>query len=69
MAARNDNIRQACAIPTHGMADDPQFSRGYLAVEAAVKRLQRSVREQYSLGVQARAENCWSAPTCFVRFA
>ena len=47
-------IRRACAVPTHGMVDDPQFSRSYLAADAAVKQLQRSLQEQYSLEVQAR---------------
>ena len=54
MAARNANIRRACAIPTDGMSADPQFSRSYLATAAAVKQLQRSLQEQYSMGVQAR---------------
>ena len=63
MAARTASIRQACAaIPTRGMADDPQFSRSYLATDAAVKQLQRCLREQYSLGVQARNLMCCIGP-------
>ena len=54
MAARDANVRGVCAVPTHGMVDDPQFSRSYLAADAALTQLQRSLREQYSLEVQAR---------------
>ena len=46
------SVRQACAVSTHGMASDPQFSHSHLAGAAALAQLQRSLRERYSLEVQ-----------------
>ena len=48
------SIVQVCAVSTHGMANDPQFSRSYLAGAAALMQLQGSLRERYSLEVQVR---------------
>ncbi len=58
MTTLGASIRQACAVSTHGMTSDPQFSHSYLAGAAALAQLQRSLRERYSLEVQVRFVCC-----------